>query len=471
MRRWGLPLLGAALLLGGCTMIPKYSRPEPPVPPSWPEAVAPAGEPEGPAAADTDWQDFFTDARLRSVIETALANNRDLRVATLYVEKAEALYRIQRAAVRPGVGIQAIAERYRVPEKVSDSGNAYTVDQYSVQVGTIAWELDFFGRIRSLKAAALEQYLATEQGRIAARISLIAGTARAWLALAADAEGYQLARETLEAQQASLDLIRKSAEMGITSDLDLRQAESLAEAARADVARFAGLAAVDRNMLDLLAGTTIAEDLLPGGLTEVTGRDALAPGLPSEVLLRRPDILAAEHELKAMNANIGAARAAFFPRIALTGGAGTMSANLSDLFGSGTRTWTFTSNLITPIWVSGSLIQKVKVAKVDREIAVARYEKAIQVAFSEVADSLTLRSTLVEQREAQEALVRALEETYQLYDARYKAGIDGYLGVLVAQRALLAAQHILVLVRLNEQANLVTLYEALGGGATEEQEP
>ena len=259
--------------------------------------------------------------------------------------------------------------------------------------------------------------------------------------------------------------------MGITSDLDLRQAESLMEAARADVARFAGLAAVDRNMLDLLAGTTIAEDLLPGGLTEVTGRDALAPGLPSEVLLRRPDILAAEHELKAMNANIGAARAAFFPRIALTGGAGTMSANLSDLFGSGTRTWTFTSNLITPIWVSGSLIQKVKVAKVDREIAVARYEKAIQVAFSEVADSLTLRSTLVEQREAQEALVRALEETYRLSDARYKAGIDGYLGVLVAQRALLAAQHILVLVRLNEQANLVTLYEALGGGATEAPEP
>ena len=469
MKRRRILLMGAVLFASGCSMIPKYTRPEAPVPPSWPQTAA--ADPATARPADIPWREFFADARLQSVIETALANNRDLRVAALNVEKAAAMYRIQRSELYPGWGVQASGERYRLPEKVSEGGSAEIVEQDSVYVGFISWELDLFGRIRSLKAGALEGYLATEQGRVAALISLVGGTARAYLVLAADGENLRLARTTLEAQQSSLDLIHKSAEVGIASDLDYRQAQSQVEAARADVARFTGLVAVDRNALDLLAGTTLGDALLPEGLSEVTGPDALAPGMPSEVLLRRPDILAAEHQLKAMNANIGAARAAFFPRITLTGALGTMSGALSDLFSSGTRTWTFTGQAAAGIFYSGLLRANLKAAEVDREIAVARYEKAIQVAFSEVSDSLALRSTLVEQRDAQEALVRALEETYRLYDARYKAGIDGYLGVLIAQQALLRAQQGLVLVRLAEAANRVTLYEALGGGESEEAKP
>jgi multidrug efflux system outer membrane protein len=441
-------------------MIPKYTRPDPPVPPAWPEATAAAGS----AAADLDWREFFTDARLQSVIESALAGNRELRIAALNVEKVEALYRIQRTELYPVVGAQALAERYEFPADFGDNGGSSAIEQYSLNVGTVGWELDLFGRIRSLKAAALEQYLATEQGSVAARLALIAGTARAWLALAADLESLQLARETLTAQQSSLELIRSSADVGLTSDLDVHQAQSLVETARADVALFTGRAAVDRHLVDVLAGATIADDLLPDGLAEVTVGDALAAGLPSEVLLRRPDILAAEHQLKAMNANIGAARAAFFPRISLTAGVGTMSSELSGLFAAGSGTWNFAAQMLAPIFAGGALKANLDVAEVDREIAVARYEKAIQVAFSEVSDSLALRTTFVEQRDAQEALVRALEETYRLADARYQEGIDGYLAVLIAERSLLLSRHALVAVRLAEQANLVTLYEVLGGG-------
>jgi multidrug efflux system outer membrane protein len=446
-------------------MIPKYARPEPPVPGTWPAAVAAE---EAAPPAEIPWQEFFTDAHLRVVIETALANNRDLRIAALNVQKTEALYRIQRSDLYPDVGVQAAADRTRIPEKASEGGSAQTVSQYSVQLGTLSWELDFFGRIRSLKAAALEQYLATEEGRLAARISLIAGTARAYLALAADMENLRWARETLEAQRKSVELIRKTAEAGVVSDLDVRQAESQMEASRADLSRFVSYAAIDRNKLDLLVGAPIPPELLPDRLAPIARADALAPGLPSEVLLRRPDILGTEHELRAMNANIGAARAAFFPSISLTAGAGTLSGDLSSLFGSGTGTWTFSAQLLAPIFAGGALRANLEAAEIDREIAVARYDKAIQTAFSEVADGLALRETLVEQRDAQEALVHALDETRRLSDARYQAGLDGYLGVLIAERALSVARQALVTVRLAEQANLVTLYQALGGGAVED---
>jgi outer membrane protein, multidrug efflux system len=470
MTRRSIPLLVSAALLGACTMIPKYTRPAAPVPASWPPVTAAEPELEPPLPPNLPWREFFTDARVRSVIETALANNRDLRIAALNVERVQSLYRIQRAELYPTVGIQALGDRYRVSEN-GPSGRGETVDQYSVQVGLVSWELDLFGRIRSLNAAALERYFATEQGRDAARVALVAGTGRAYLALAADVENLQLARATFESQRSYADLIHQSADAGIASDLDLYQAQSQVETARADIARFKGLAAVDRHALDLLAGAPISAELLPDGLGAVTGPGALAPGLPSEVLLRRPDILAAEHLLRAMNANIGAARAEFFPRISLTAGAGTLSSSLSSLFGAGTGTWTFSTQILAPIFASGSLRANLNVAEVDREIAVAHYERAIQVAFAEVSDGLTLRSTLVEQRDAQEALVRALEEAYRLSDARYEAGIDGYLGVLIAERSLLVARHALIAVRLAEQANLVTLYQSLGGDATGRDAP
>jgi len=462
-RSWTFAVGSFALALGGCTMMPRYTRPAAPVPPSFPETPATEATAGGPAATDLRWQEFFTDVRQKAVIEQALANNRDLRVATLNVEKVRALYRIQRAELLPTLGVQAGVERQLAPAK-QDEEEGKTSTLYTVAAGTTAWELDLFGRIRSLRAAALQRYFASEQAQRSAQAALVAAVAQTYLTLAADSENLRLSQETLAAQQSSLKLVRRSRELGVASDLDLHQVETQVEAARVDVARFTGLAAVDKNTLQLLVGAPVDPALLPAGLAEVTAPRAISAGLSSDVLLGRPDVLSAEHLLQAANANIGAARAAFFPRISLTAGVGTVSEDLSGLFGSGTGTWSFAPQITAPIFTGGARIANLKAAKVDRKIAVAQYEKAIQQAFGEVASALTLRTTLLGQKDAQESLVRALADTYRLSDARYKAGIDSYLGVLVAQRALIGAQQALVGVRLAEQANLVTLYKVLGGG-------
>lgn len=468
MKRWPIPpslvLVAAVLGLSRCTLAPKYERPPLPVADSFrAEGAAAPGE-AAPAAKDVPWQDYFTDARLRSVIDLALVNNRDLRVATLNVQKAQALYRIQRAELNPTIGVQATGQRYRTPESLGENGKAKTSSVYTVGLGLASWELDLFGRLASLKNHALEQYLSTEEARQGARQSLVAAVAGTWLSLAADEENLRLSKGTLEAQRSSYDLILKIREAGVASDLDLRQAQGQVEAARASVAAYTGAAGVSRNALQLLVGAPVPAELLPEKLGAVTDPKGLSAGLPSDVLLRRPDILAAEHQLRGANANIGAARAAFFPRISLTAGFGTSSPDLDGLFKSGTKMWTFAPSIVSPLFASGSLIANLKVSRVDREIAVAQYEKAIQTAFAEVNDALTLRTTLVAQREAQEALVTALEETLRLSDARYKGGIDAYLPVLVAQQSLFSAQRAAVGVRFAEQANLVTLYKVLGGG-------
>jgi multidrug efflux system outer membrane protein len=455
-------LVGAVLLLGGCTLAPKYVRPAAPVPPSLPGAEATVAE---PLPEDLPWQEFFTDERQRGVIEQALANSRDLRIAMLGIEKARALYRIQRAELFPAVSALANGSAQRVPGRVSEDDEAFTSEQYTVALGISAWEVDLFGRVRSLKKSALEQYLATEQAARAARMALIATVAQTFLTVAADAEGLRLSRGTLETQEASLVLIQKSRDLGVASDLELSQIQSQVEAARADVARYTALLAIDSNALAVLVGAPVSPEMLPSGLSDVGAPRPVRAGLSSEVLLRRPDILTAEHQLRSANANIGAARAAFFPRISLTMGVGSVSTELQGLVGAGTGTWSFAPQIVAPLFTSGSLMARLKASKVDREIAVARYEKGIQQAFAEVSNALTLRSTLVEQREAQEALVKALETTYRLSEARFKAGLDGYLGVLVAQRSLFVAQQALVGVRLAEQANLVTLYKVLGGGS------
>jgi multidrug efflux system outer membrane protein len=411
------------------------------------------------------WRDFFADKHLQSVIELALSNNRDLRVAALNVEKAQALYRIQRAQQYPEIDASAAGQLYRVPGKMSQTGKAYTYEQYNVGFSSTVWELDLFGRVRSLKQAALEQYLATEQAHSATQISLIAAVANTYLTMAADRDNLRLAQATLEAQQASYDLIRQTREAGIASDLDLRQAQSQVEAARVDIARYTGKVALDGNALNLLVGTQVPAELLPSELSSDQSLKDVSAGLPSDLLLRRPDILAAEHQLKAAYANIGAARAAFFPQIALTGGGGVMSGELSNLFKAESDTWNFYPQITAPIFDAGARRANLKAAKVDRDLAVAEYEKTIQSGFREVSDSLTLRSRLVEQQQAQQALVTALDETYQLSQARYKAGIDSYLSVLVAQRSLYGAQQTLVSVRLARQSNLVNLYKVLGGGA------
>ena len=463
MSRKPIVLAGAALALSGCLMIPKYTRPDPPVPSSWPDAAT-AGQ-AAPLATDVRWQDYFADPKLRSVIELALANNRDLRIAALGIEKAQALYRIQRSALSPDIGVMASAQEYRIPKNMPELGNPGVFREYTVEAGISSWELDLFGRLRSLKAAALEQYLATEQARSATQIAIVGAVASGYFALAADEEHLALSRSILETQTSSAALIQRSNELGVASDLDLREAQSQVDAARVGVATYIGAVATDRNALDALAGAPISTDLLPGGWSAVKEMPALSPGVPSEVLVHRPDIVAAEHQLEAANANIGAARASFFPRITLTGGGGSMSDELSKLLGAGSGTWTFTPQFVAPLFAGGSLKANLKAAQVDRDIAVAQYEKAIQQAFAEVGDALTLRGTLVEARGAEELLVDHLGDAYRLSDARYKAGIDSYLAVLVSQRSLLAARHGLVDMRLAEETNLVTLYKVLGGGA------
>lgn len=456
-------VLGLAACMCGCVQ-PKYKRPASPVPPSWNETTNQASAADAPLAAKVKWQDFFTDKKLQSVIQLALQNNRDLRVSALNVEKVQALYRMQRAQQYPTVDAIADGQVYRLPEKLSTTGHAYNVEQYNVGL-TTGWELDLFGRIRSLKASALEQYLAADQTRSAAQISLIAAVASTYLTLAADRDNLRLAQTTLDAQRTSYDLIRRSREAGIASDLDLRQAQSQVEAARVDIARYTGQSALDENALTLLVGTPVASDLLPNELGDDASLKDVSAGLSSEVLLRRPDILAAEHQLRAAYANIGAARAAFFPRIALTAGAGVMSGDLSNLFESHANTWNFVPQITAPIFDTGARRANLKASWVDRDMAVATYEKSIQSAFREVNDSLTLRARLMEQQQAQQSLVNALDETYRLSEARYKAGIDSYLSVLVAQRSLYGAQQGLVAVRNARMTNLVTLYKVLGGGA------
>ena len=447
-------------LLGGCALAPTYTRPEAPVPAEWPGAPASAQQ----AAADVPWREFFVDERLRQVIDLALVNNRDLRVAALNVERTQAFYRIQRAELLPTVDARGTFSKERVPGILSQSGQPATVELYNVNLGISSWELDLFGRIRNLKDAALEQYLATEQARASAQIALVAAVANTYLTLAADRENLKLAQSTLETQQETYEMIRRRADVGASSDLDLRQAQTRVDAARVDIARYTSQVALDENALTLLVGSPVMPDLLPEALSDVTAPRDFTPGLPSEVLQRRPDILQAESQLKAAHANIGAARAALFPRITLTTSIGTTSDQLSGLFTSGSGTWAFVPQIVVPIFDARSWAAY-DVTKVEREIAVAQYEKAIQAAFREVADALAQRGTLGDQLQAQQSLVEASAEGYRLSDARYTRGIDSYLRVLDAQRSLYGAQQGLIAVRLARLTNLVTLYKVLGGGA------
>ena len=458
-------LIGIAFGLSGCTLAPKYTRPAAPVPADWPKGAAyqeakPATG--APTAPELKWQEFFTDEKLQKIITTALKNNRDLRLAALNVERARALYGIQRAELLPAVNAVGGMNRQRVPADLSTTGKAMTVEQYGVNLGISSWEIDFFGRIRSLKDRALEEYLATDQARRGAQILLVSAVANAYLALATDRETLKLANSTLETQETAYHLIRKRHDVGLTSELDLRRAQSQVDIARGDVARYMQLAAQDENALNLLVGSPMPPTLLPSDLGSVSPPKEISPGVSSELLLRRPDVLAAEHRLKAANANIGAARAAFFPRISLTTAIGTASAELSGLFKSGSDTWGFAPQIVLPIFDARTW-SAYDATKIDREIAVAQYEKTIQTAFREVADALAVQGTVNQQIAAQQSLVNAVAETYRLSNARYTKGIDSYLGVLDAQRSLNTARQGLIMLHLARLVNRVTFYKVLGG--------
>ncbi len=450
-------------------MAPEYTRPMAPVAAVWPDGPAyqkGIDNPPAKKAADLPWQEFFADQQLRQVIALALDNNRDLRIAALNIERSRAQYRIQRAELFPNINAAAAGSGQRIPKTLTSSGHAETIHQYSVGLGVSSYELDLFGRVQSLKNQALEQYLATEQARRTVQISLVAEVAANFLNLAADRELLQLAQDTLKAQQTTYQLNQRRFELGVSSELDLRQAQTRVDAARVDIARYTTLVAQDANGLNLVVGSNIPAGLLPQKLSDtLTAMKDIPPGLPSEVLLRRPDVLAAENQLKGFNANIGAARAAFFPRITLVGSLGVGSNELSGLFTSGSGAWSFAPQITLPIFDAGSRWASLKVAKVDRDIAVARYEQAIQTAFREVADALALRGTIDDQVAAQQSLTDATAASYHLSQARYEKGVDSYLNELDAQRSLYGAQQELITIRLTRLLNLVTLYKVVGGGA------
>ncbi len=447
-------------------MAPEYSRPDAPVPSEWPTGPA-YQETKGDAtvrtAVELPWQEFIADERLRKVIETALHNNRDLRIASLNVERARAYYGIQRAELLPSVNGIGSMYKERTPADLSSTGSAYTAERYDVNLGVASWEIDFFGRIRSLKDKALEAYMATDQARRSAQIMIISSTAQLYLALAADKEVLQLVTSTLNTQELFYNLMKKRADAGMASEMDLRRAQSQVDIARGDVALYTQRVAQDENALNLLAGSPVPREYLPPDFKSVIPPRELSAGLSSEVLLLRPDVIAAEHQLKAANANIGAARAAFFPRIALTASAGTASADLSDLFKSGSGTWMFSPQIVMPIFDARTW-SAYEVTQVEKEISIAEYEKAIQTAFREVADALAERGTVHQRLAAQQSLVDALTVTHRLSESRYNKGIDSYLSVLDAQRSLYGAEKGLIMLRFAQINNIITLYKTLGGG-------
>ncbi len=464
----------STLLLSGCVnLAPRYVQPPAPVPQAWassPVVVAMTATPQ-PAVAPLalGWQEFFIDERLRGVVGFALANNRDLRVTALNIEQARARYDIVEAALLPALNAGASASRSRVPGTLAASGQTRIASQYNVNVGLASYEIDLFGRIRNLGDAALETFFATEDARRSTQISLIAEVANAWLVLATDQQRLQLARDTLASRERSFDLVRRSYELGAQSGLALAQAQSTVDVARADAAAYDSQVEQSRNALTLLAGAPPPAELMPPSaatLVQAPAARLLAPppGLPSDVLQQRPDVLAAEHLLRANNASIGAARAAFYPRITLTGSGGTASGSLSGLFKEGSAAWSFAPSISLPIFDGGANRANLRVAEVQEQIQLANYEKTLQTAFREVADALAARRTLGERLAAQQSLLASTTRAYELSDALFRSGGAGYLDVLDAQRSLYSAQQSLISLQLVEQTNRLALYKALGGG-------
>lgn len=486
-------LLGAVTLtvaaLSACTLEPHYRQPALPVGDRWPlpeqSAPLPAADagPADTAAADAGsadqpaweigWREFFADQNLQQIIALALANNRDLRVAVLNVGVARAQYQVQRAALMPQINGNASYTREKLPPAeilgeggVIPPGTSIPIQEiYQAGLGVASWELDLFGRVRSQTHAAFQQYLSQEQARRSAQLSLIAQVASTYLTLASDRELQRLALQTVTSQESSYNLTVKRHDSGAVSGLDLAQARTTVESARADAARFEGNIAQDINALALLVGADVDQSLLPQGVdADVTMLGPLPPSLPSTVLLRRPDILQAEYQLRQANADIGAARAAFFPTISLTGSIGSASTSLSGLFKSGSGNWSLEPQGSLPIFHGGALLANLSGTRTQRDIAVAQYEKAIQSGFRDVSDALALTATLDRQLHAQQALVDATSQAYDMSQARYKTGSDSYLTLLDAQRAYYSAQQGLISTRMAEQSNRVTLYKALGGG-------
>ena len=467
LRRFPLHLLAASVIaLTGCSMAPVHERPAAPVPAAWSvvgEATATAAQPS--SAASLDWQSFVADKALRQLVELALANNRDLRQTLLNVQAARAQYRVQRADRLPGIEVQGNGNRQRTPADLNPSGQAGVQSTWQAGVGMATFELDLFGRVRSLSQAALEEYLATEGAARAAHVSLVSEVIQAYLTRGGAQRRHALTTQTLETRETSLKLIARRREAGVATALDYQEARGLTEQAKADMERIDREFRQATNALRLLVGVTDVDGYLPAQPSEdlLLVQD-IAAGTPSELLAHRPDIEAAEHRLRARNADIGAARAAFFPRISLTGMFGSSSVELSNLFDAGQRAWSFAPQISLPIFAGGRNRANLDLAEVRKDMAVAEYEKAIQTAFREVADALAATDTLRREEQAQRALADSSQEAMRLAEARYRSGVDGHLRYLDAQRQAFANQMAAIEVGTQRQIALTALFGALGGG-------
>jgi outer membrane protein, multidrug efflux system len=457
-------ILFIGLVVTGCTLAPRYQEPVAPVAQTWPGKFQPKSHSTN-MVADIGWREFFKDPRLQELIGLALTNNRDLRVAVLNVEVSQAQYRIQRANLWPQIDATGSFTRQKTPGFELFPGEPAVNDQFSAGLGTTSYELDLFGRIRSLKAQALETYFATEEARRSAQISLVSEVAVQYLTELEYDQQWAVARQTLSSVQSAYDLNRQSYDAGSISELDLRTAEVQVQTAKVSIANYEQLRRQAEDALVLLLGGPMPTNLPPmRHLNKEQLLTDLPPGLPSDLLQRRPDILEAEHQLKAANANIGAARAAFFPAIKITADAGFSSQQLSQLFVPGSGTWLFNPQITLPIFEAGQNKANLDVATLNKKIEIADYEKAIQTAFREVSDALIAKKYLDEQVAGQQLLVAAEQRRYGLSTARYRNGADSYLTVLSAQQDLYGAQQNLVALRFSRLSNLVGLYQALGGG-------
>lgn len=468
------------LSMSGCSLAPEYERPQ--IPESqgaWPDYSNGEGSASTQGvAADVGWREFFSDPRMQLIIEKALRNNRDLRIAAHNVEAAQARYRVQRAEIAPHIGAAAAGSLQNLPPSVApgDDKSRSTTEVYSVGLGVTAWEVDLWGRLRSLSDAALQSYLAVEENRTSVQISLIAEVVNAYLAWLADLETISITRDTLQSQRESYEMQQRSLDGGIGTELDVTQAKSSVYAAEVNLAQNLRREAEDFNLLVLLVGEPIdaaTKATLAQGqplLQEPRALPDVPAGLPADLLTRRPDIRASEHSLMAANANIGAARTAFFPTVRLTGAVGTTSDGLSGLFASGSDFWAFSPQIILPIFDAGSNEANLDLAEARRRIEIAQYERSIQSAFREVADALASRAHLMGELEAQQRLVKVNQETFDLYTVRFEGGLDSYFNALIWQRLLYDAQRDLVNVRFRQLANRVELYKVLGGGWREHTE-
>ena len=475
MLKHSLIAAAVALFAAGCTMAPKYERPAAPVDQTFPtggvydkqpdaaSSASPSGSAQPKPAVDIGWRDFFVDARLQQIVAIALKNNRDLRVSMLNVAAARSQYQITRAELLPTLDAVGSQTKSRTPKDLSLFGQTIS-NQYSVGVNA-SWEIDFFGRIQSLKDQALEQYFALAETRKAAEISLVSQVADQYLTMLSDDDQLTVTRNTLKTADESYRITKLQFDNGVGTELDVRQAQGVQQQAAANLQSQLRLRAQAENALVLLIGEPLPADL-PAGLP-LDSQNLLTDipaGLPSDLLVRRPDIASAEHSLLAANANIGAARAAFFPKVSLTGSFGTLAPSLGTLFKPGSAAWSFAPQISIPIFEGGTNLANLDLAQIQKRIEIANYEKAIQTAFREVADGLAARGTYDEQIKALELFVKSQARSLELSDMRYRNGVDSYLAVLTAQTNLYTAQQLLITARLNRATNLVDLYRELGGG-------